>query len=39
MVEVAGSRKQVSVPLRGKAEAEVLRVRPALIVFFFFEVE
>ena len=27
-VEVAGSRKQVRVPLSGKAEAEVLRERP-----------
>ena len=40
-VMVAGSRKQVRVPLRGRAEAEVLRERPVFLdfsVFFsFFE--
>ena len=42
-VEVAGSRKQVSVPLRGRAEAELLRERPFVFYpfphfFFRFEV-
>ena len=40
-VMVAGSRKQVRVPLRGRAEAEVLRERPVFLDFsvclFIFE--
>jgi hypothetical protein len=34
MVCVAGSRKQVRVPLRGRAEVEELRERPVFFVLF-----